>query len=301
MLRDREPSPFDTKIVHPQDQNCRRAFMQAAFHSLIVMLRDRQSSSSDTSSSLTSMNSSPTIITRSSCNSASVLDVVQHHGKDELLNGVGVLIKSVHGHLGLLFASQQVGVITTLSQVEVSLVMAFFTVSASDCEICARARKTKALSTVSADLYPAPSPVSLSIGTSKDSEAVVHSVWRWMLRHSDDTDRCLLSMDLHNAFNRIDHPCFFREIRRVAPGLTRFCDLWYDSFVLFELERISSQRGIQQGDPWSLCSSLLASMGTTCEGRLPSTSTTTSSAVHTLPPRPFSQASRVAWTTQDSS
>ena len=109
--------------------------MQAAFHSLIAMLRDRQSSSSDTSSSLTSMNSSRTAITRSSCNSASVLGVVQYHGKDELLNGVGVLIKSVHGLLGLLFASWQVGVITTLSKVEVSLVIAFSTISASDCEI----------------------------------------------------------------------------------------------------------------------------------------------------------------------
>ena len=36
----------------------------------------------------------------------------------------------------------------------------------------------------------------------------------------------------------------------VAPGLTRFCDVWYsnDSFVSFDLERIPSQRGVQPGE-----------------------------------------------------
>ena len=109
--------------------------MQAAFHNLIAMLRDSQPSSSDTSSLLTFMNSSRTATTRSSCNSASVLVLVQHHGKNELLFGVGVLIWSVHGHHGLLFTSRQVGVVTTLSKVEASLIVTFSMGSTSDCEI----------------------------------------------------------------------------------------------------------------------------------------------------------------------
>ena len=78
-----------------------------------------------------------------------------------------------------------------------------------------------------------------------------HSVTRWMLRHSGDADRCLLAVDLQKAFNEIDHSCFLRRIRRVAPGLTGFCDLWYsnDNFVLFHPERIPTQRGVQQSDP----------------------------------------------------
>ena len=100
---------------------------------LIVMLRNRQPFLSDTSSSLTSMNSSRTAITRSSCNT--VLGAVQRHCKDELLNGVVVLVWSVHGHHGLLFTSLQVGVAATLSKVEASLIVTFSTGSASDCEI----------------------------------------------------------------------------------------------------------------------------------------------------------------------
>ena len=78
-----------------------------------------------------------------------------------------------------------------------------------------------------------------------------HSVTRWMLRHSGDADRCLLAVDLQKAFNEIDHSSFLRRIRRVAPGLTGFCDLWYsnDNFVLFHPERIPTQRGVQQSDP----------------------------------------------------
>ena len=37
--------------------------------------------------------------------------------------------------------------------------------------------------------------------------------------------RCLLTVDLENAFNHIDRSCFLREARRVAPGLARCCDV----------------------------------------------------------------------------
>ena len=61
---------------------------------------------------------------------AAVPGAVQDHGEDELRHVVGVLIKCVHSHHGLLFASLQVSVVITLCKVEVS-----FTGSASDFEI----------------------------------------------------------------------------------------------------------------------------------------------------------------------
>ena len=60
-----------------------------------------------------------------------------------------------------------------------------------------------------------------------------------------------LTMDMETTFNQIDRSCFLREIRRVAPGLARYCDLCYskDSFVLFGPEKSPSQSEVQQGDP----------------------------------------------------
>ena len=55
-------------------------------------------------------------------------------------------------------------------------------------------------------------------------------------------------MDLKNTFYQIGRSCFRREVRRVARGLARYCDLCCsnDSFVLFFL----SKKGVQQqGDP----------------------------------------------------
>ena len=91
------------------------------------------------------MNLSCTAITRSSCDGAPVVTptvvvetvpgAVQHHSKDELRDVVGVPDRSVYGHHGLLFTSLRVSIVLALCEVEASWIVAFFTGSASDCEI----------------------------------------------------------------------------------------------------------------------------------------------------------------------
>ena len=81
---------------------------------------------------------------------------------------------------------------------------------------------------------------------------------------SGHTTRCLPTRDLENAFNQIDWSCFLWEIRRVAPGLARCCDLCYSngSFVVVDPEKIPSKRGVQQGESLQAhSSSPLASTG----------------------------------------
>ena len=58
-------------------------------------------------------------------------------------------------------------------------------------------------------------------------------------------------MDLSNAFNCVDRTPVRLGMRRVAPGLAPWTDLCYaaPSYVLFGDAVISSERGVQQGDP----------------------------------------------------
>ena len=58
--------------------------------------------------------------------------------------------------------------------------------------------------------------------------------------HNNHEERCLLTMDLENAFSQIDRSCFLHEVRRIPPDFAMYCDLCHsnDSFVLFGPENI---------------------------------------------------------------
>ena len=64
--------------------------------------------------------------------------------------------------------------------------------------------------------------------------------------------RCLLTMDLENAFNHIDRSCSLREVRRVAPTFaTALCH--FNDSCLFGSEKIPTKKGVQQGLDRQFC------------------------------------------------
>ena len=67
---------------------------------------------------------------------------------------------------------------------------------------------------------------------------------------SQDT-RCLLQVDLINAFNRVDRATAFREVRRLFPELARWFESTYgtQAELMFGEAVIRSCDGFHQGDP----------------------------------------------------
>jgi hypothetical protein len=66
----------------------------------------------------------------------------------------------------------------------------------------------------------------LGVGVRGGCEALVHTVRALMEDPNTSQDtRCLLQVDLINAFNRVDRATAFREVRRLFPELAR----WFES------------------------------------------------------------------------
>ena len=94
-------------------------------------------------------------------------------------------------------------------------------------------------------------PLQVGVGTQGGCEALVHTVRQWMGRNSDNANCVLALLDLSNAFNTVDRSQVRQAIRRVAPSLAPWVDFCYggDSTLLLGPHRLSSARGVQQGDP----------------------------------------------------
>ena len=110
----------------------------------------------------------------------------------------------------------------------------------------------KALSSsVVDDLKAHLEPVQLGVGTRLACEAIVHVVRQWCVRNSNNADRCLVKMDLSNAFNCVDRSAVLTAVRRVAPQLAPWVDFCYraSSNLVLGQELLKSERGVQQGDP----------------------------------------------------
>ncbi len=94
-------------------------------------------------------------------------------------------------------------------------------------------------------------PLQLGVGTRMACEAIVHVVRQWLARHESDRNRCLVKMDLSNAFNCVDRSAVLSSVRRVVPELAPWVDFCYKeaSNILLGSDLLRSERGVQQGDP----------------------------------------------------
>jgi hypothetical protein len=94
-------------------------------------------------------------------------------------------------------------------------------------------------------------PTQVGVGTRYGSESIIHVVRQYMGRHGNDGNRVVVLLDIENAFNSIDRNAIMRSVRRVNPALAAWADMCYgsQSTVLLDSVVLTSDRGVQQGDP----------------------------------------------------
>ena len=94
-------------------------------------------------------------------------------------------------------------------------------------------------------------PIQMGVGTRFGCEAIVHTVRQWLARNALCVDKCIVKIDLSNAFNCVDRSAVLLAVRAVAPDLAPWCDFCYKSPSRLSLgtDVLFSTRGLQQGDP----------------------------------------------------
>ena len=94
-------------------------------------------------------------------------------------------------------------------------------------------------------------PLQVGVATRHGTEAVVHTARQWVQRHAGIPDQVLLKIDFSNAFNTVDRAALLRETRLRLPGLSPWAEWCYGhhSRLLFHGDPLSSEAGVQQGDP----------------------------------------------------
>ena len=94
-------------------------------------------------------------------------------------------------------------------------------------------------------------PLQMGVGTPCGAEAMIHTTRQWLGRNSSNPDKVLLLLDLANAFNTVDRWAVRKAFRRFVPRLAPWVDACYGapSVVLLGDTELSSEQGVQQGDP----------------------------------------------------
>lgn len=94
-------------------------------------------------------------------------------------------------------------------------------------------------------------PLQVGVAIPLGAEAVVHTVRQWFGRRSGHVTDVLLKVDFSNAFNTVDRAALLREVRLRLPALAPWAEWCYcnHSRLLFQGNSISSEAGVQQGDP----------------------------------------------------
>ena len=94
-------------------------------------------------------------------------------------------------------------------------------------------------------------PVQVGCGSPLGCEVAVHTLRQWGKRNQGNADKVVVKVDFKNAFNCVNRRAFFLEVADIMPGLTRWVEWCYgvSSHLLFGSFEISSEVGVQQGDP----------------------------------------------------
>lgn len=100
-----------------------------------------------------------------------------------------------------------------------------------------------------AKLAPVLSPRQIGVGVAGGCEAAVHAVRRFVAGAQQGD--IVVKLDFSNAFNSIRRDVMLQAVFDYAPELYKFCSLAYsrESFLKFGSFVVSSQEGVQQGDP----------------------------------------------------
>ena len=95
-------------------------------------------------------------------------------------------------------------------------------------------------------------PFQLGVGVKGGCEALVHTVTAILEDNNTNSDqRCVLQLDLINAFNSVDRATAFHVVRDLFPELARWLESTYgtQAELIFGDSIILSCQGFHQGDP----------------------------------------------------
>ena len=92
-------------------------------------------------------------------------------------------------------------------------------------------------------------PIQLGVGVKDGCEAAIQAARRFCSTMS--TEQILVKLDFRNAFNSIHRETVLRAVAAHIPVIYAFCYLTYANHtsLLFGKDLISSEDGVQQGDP----------------------------------------------------
>ena len=94
-------------------------------------------------------------------------------------------------------------------------------------------------------------PLQIGVAQPLGTEVGLETARQWCDRNRNNLSAALVKIDFTNAFNSVDRQTFLQECRHQFPGLSRWAEWCYaqPSTLYFGPETISSEKGVQQGDP----------------------------------------------------
>ena len=94
-------------------------------------------------------------------------------------------------------------------------------------------------------------PQQLGVKVEGACETIPMAIQNWILAHAKDPSWAALQVDVENAFNSIDRAAISEEVGSTAPELQNWVNLCYaaHSLLFIDGEPITSEQGVQQGDP----------------------------------------------------
>ena len=94
-------------------------------------------------------------------------------------------------------------------------------------------------------------PHQIGVGQALGTEIGLETARQWCTRNSNNPTAVFVKTDFSNAFNCVERQVFLEECRNHFPGLSKWAEWCYSqpSQLYFGSSTISSERGVQQGDP----------------------------------------------------
>lgn len=96
-----------------------------------------------------------------------------------------------------------------------------------------------------------PPPLQIGVAQPLGTEVGLETARQWSHRNKNNLSAILVKIDFANAFNCVGRQVFLEQCRHHFPGLSQWAEWCYakPANLYFGSETISSEKGVQQGDP----------------------------------------------------
>ena len=94
-------------------------------------------------------------------------------------------------------------------------------------------------------------PLQIGVAQPLGTEVGLETARQWSHRNKNNLSAILVKIDFSNAFNCVDRQVFLEQCRHHFPGLSKWAEWCYaqPANLYFGSDTISSEKGVQQGDP----------------------------------------------------